>query len=282
MSSDNEPHAVPIPAAKKSLGQHFLRDRQAIARIVAAVPEHTSVLEIGPGPGALTKHLIGRARRLTLIEADDRFATCWAKRASPCLHVVHADVLDVLETVVEQQRPEWIVGNLPYNISGPLTARLAALHLAGGMVLMYQREVAERLLAAAGDKARGGLSVLVHHHYDVQRLLVLSPGAFVPSPKVYSVVLLFAPRTEALPCGYASLQKAVRQGFAHRRKTLANNFRGQLTAEDWYALDIDAGMRPQELDDLGWARLASRLAVCRTYEKSTARHDPSEPDRLLA
>jgi len=257
--------------ARKSLGQHFLRDRQAIARIVAAVPEHTSVLEIGPGPGALTKHLIGRARRLTLIEADDRFATCWAKRAGPHLRVVHADVLDVLDETVERDRPEWVVGNLPYNISGPLTARLAALCLTGGMVLMYQREVAERLLAGPGGRTRGGLSVLVRHHYRVQRLLSLPPGAFVPPPKVHSAVLLFTPRQEIPACDYRALQKAVRQGFGHRRKTLANNFRGLLTAEDWHALDIDAGMRPQELDDPGWERLACRLAVCRTYEKSTAR-----------
>ncbi len=259
MSEMKEAATAHNPWAKKSLGQHFLRDRRAIARIVRSIPAAAAVMEIGPGPGALTEQLLAKAGRLTLIEADERFAALWSGHTDPRLHVVHADVLDVLETVVGQQRPEWIVGNLPYNISGPLTARLAALHLVGGMVLMYQREVAERLLAAPGDKARGGLSVLVRHHYEVRRLLSLPPGAFVPSPKVRSAVLLFAPRPEALPCGYAALQRAVRQGFGHRRKTLANNFRGLLTAEDWHALDIDAGLRPQELDDLAWARLACHL-----------------------
>jgi len=259
MSRHEETAAAHGAWAKKSLGQHFLRNQRAIARITAAVPEGVSVLEIGPGPGALTEHLIDRAKRMTVVEADDRFAAFWAKRADPHLRVVHADVLDVINEVVKRDCPEWIVGNLPYNISGPLTARLAALRLTGGMVLMYQREVAERLLAGPGGRARGGLSILVRHHYRVRRLLSLPPGAFAPPPKVHSAVLLFTPREEMPACNYEALQKAVRQGFGRRRKTLANNFRGLLTPADWDALGIDASVRPEQLDEADWARLARRL-----------------------
>jgi len=247
--------------ARKSLGQHFLRDKRAITRIVESMPENAAVLEIGPGPGALTEHLLRRASRLTVIEADDRFAAHWSERAAhdPHLTAIHADVLQVIDGLIRREAPEWIAGNLPYNISGPLTARLAGISLSGGMVLMYQREVAERLLAGPGGRTRGGLSVLVRHHYHLKRLLLLSPGAFVPPPKVHSAVLLFTPHSKTAASSYEALQHTVRRGFAHRRKTLTNNFRGLLTPSDWNELDIDAAMRPEQLADADWARLASRL-----------------------
>lgn len=246
---------------RKSLGQHFLRDKRAIARIVEAIPVNTAILEIGPGYGALTDHLLKRAGRLTVIEADDRFAAQWSELAAqnPRLTAIHADVLKVIDDIIPQVVPEWIAGNLPYNISGPLTAKLAGISLSGGMVLMYQREVAERLLASPGSRTRGGLSVLVRYYYHVKRLLLLSPGAFVPPPKVHSAVLLFTPHTIEPRSSYAALQQTVRQGFAHRRKILANNFRGLLAQADWDELGIDAGMRPEQLDDTAWSRLARRL-----------------------
>ncbi len=261
MTGENDTFTAGGMRARKSLGQHFLRDKRAIARIVEAIPEHAAVLEIGPGPGALTGHLLRRATHLTVVEADDRFAAHWSERAAhdPHLSVVHADVLQVIDEIIPQVAPEWIAGNLPYNISGPLTARLAGISLSGGMVLMYQREVAERLLAAPGGRTRGGLSVLARHHYHLKRLLLLPPGAFSPPPKVHSAVLLFTPHARPSECSYAALQQAVRQGFGHRRKMLANNFRGLLAQEDWDEMGIDAAMRPEQLDDAAWTRLARRL-----------------------
>jgi len=130
------------------------------------------------------------------------------------------------------------------------------LQLSGGMVLMYQREVGNRIRADAGSKTYGGLSVLARHFYDVKRLLVLPPGAFNPPPKVHSAVLLLTPHGRTPTCGYADLQSTVRSGFAHRRKTIANNFRGVVDAAGWEKLDIDAGARPERLDYAAWARLA--------------------------
>jgi len=247
--------------AKKSLGQHFLRDVQAIRRMVELLPAGASVLEIGPGTGALTKDLIGRAGRLTLIEADDRFAAYWAEQAEKYsqLSVVHADVLKVLEDAVGRCAPEWIVGNLPYNISGPLTARLVALQVSGGMILMYQKEVAERLRAGPGSRVYGGLSVLVRHHYEISKLLSLPPGAFSPSPKVHSQVVVLTPHGRSSVCSFEALQRTVRQGFAHRRKTLNNNFRGVLSADDWQRLCIDAAKRPEQLGYDAWAAIAAYL-----------------------
>ena len=249
--------------AKKSLGQHFLVDRSAIARIAATIPEGASTLEIGPGRGAITESLLKRVGKLLLIEKDDDLAAMWQERAEsdPKLTLVHGDVLQCLLPTVAEYQPAWIAGNLPYNISGPLSAALFSLNLPGGLVLMYQREVADRINADAGSKTYGGLSVLARHFYDVKRLLVLPPGAFAPPPKVHSAVLLLTPHGHEPVCPFADLQRTVRQGFAHRRKTINNNFRGDMRAEDWASVGIDPGDRPERLDYPAWARLATFLAA---------------------
>ncbi len=269
--------------AKKSLGQHFLRDRQAIERILSLMPAACRVLEIGPGPGALTVPLMERCDRLVLIEKDDRFAEHWQLVASkhPGLHVVHADVMQCLTETMAQHRPEWILGNLPYNISGPLTALLASFRLEGGMVLMYQREVADRICAAPGSRLYGSLSVLARHYYEPKVCLRLPPGAFNPPPKVHSAVVLFKPLDRTPPCAYKALQHAVRLGFAHRRKTLRNNFRGILDEEQIASLGIDPGLRPEQLDQASWFRLAlalQRLSQPAAANPATAPNGPRRRD----
>lgn len=246
---------------KKALGQHFLKDVAAIRRIVAAIPEQVRLMEIGPGTGALTDSLLPQCNKLVLVEKDDQFASYWLQRANtePRLTLIHADILKALEEIVSEYSPEWVIGNLPYNISGPLTAKLVGLKPFRGMVLMYQREVAERLLASPGSKVYGGLSVLIRHHYRVSRLLVLAPGAFSPPPKVHSSVLLFQPHGENPTCVYEVLQKTVRHGFAHRRKTIANNFRGLISPEQWKQLEIDPIERPEGLSYPAWVRITQLL-----------------------
>lgn len=243
--------------AKKSLGQHFLCDQHAIRTIVRTVPEGESLIEIGPGRGAITKALLPRAQILTLIEMDDALATHWQQQSDTDtnLRVIHGDVMREIDAAVAQQRPTWIVGNLPYNISGPLTAKLASFALAGGMVLMYQREVADRIAAAPGSKVYGGLSVLVRHYYDVKKILTLPPRAFSPPPKVHSAVVQLTPHHRPPGCDYHDLQQSVRQGFAHRRKTIYNNFRGVLTQAQLQSIDIDPRQRPEQLDYAAWVRL---------------------------
>jgi len=247
--------------AKKSLGQHFLKDQQVIHRITHVIPQAVNVIEIGPGPGALTEILLQRVAKLAVIEMDNRFAEHWQQvsESNPALSVIHGDVMEKLETAVVGIQPDWIIGNLPYNISGPLTAKLAGLSLAGGMVLMYQREVAARIAADAGSKTYGGLSVLVRHYYNVKRLLTLPPGAFSPPPKVHSAVIVLTPHGKKPPCSYALLQQTVRQGFAHRRKTIRNNFKGQLSTEQWESIHINPGHRPEQLDYAAWTRIALAL-----------------------
>jgi len=247
--------------AKKALGQHFLKDRKAITTIATALPEGATAVEIGPGPGAITEPLLERVDRLTVIEKDNRFAEHWQQRAleRQGLTVVHGDVLDVLEKTVVQSKAEWVVGNLPYNISGPLTARLAALNLSGGMVLMYQKEVADRIVAGPGGRVYGSLSVLVRHYYEPKRLLVLPPGAFSPPPKVHSAVITLTPHHRRPVCDIRALEATLREGFRHRRKTIANNFKGKLKPADWFDLVIEPDLRPEKLPYDKWAAIARRL-----------------------
>jgi 16S rRNA (adenine1518-N6/adenine1519-N6)-dimethyltransferase len=247
--------------AKKSLGQHFLRDQQAIRRITRIIPEAANIIEIGPGSGALTEVLLAQASKLTVIEMDDRFAEHWQNisKSNPILSVIHGDVMEKLEAAVASIQPDWIAGNLPYNISGPLTAKLAGFSLPGGMVLMYQSEVAARIAADAGSRTYGGLSVLVRHYYDVKRLLTLPPGAFAPPPKVHSAVIVLTPHRNKPPCSYELLQQTVRRGFAHRRKTITNNFRGRLNAGQLESVNIDPRHRPEQLDYAAWTRIVLAL-----------------------
>ena len=247
--------------ANKALGQHFLVSQKAIRTIAEAVPEGASAIEIGPGPGAITTSVLARVNHLTIVEKDDRFAEYWQGKTEeyPNLSVSHGDVMEVLADVVAADNPQWIVGNLPYNISGPLTALLASFSLSGGMVLMYQKEVGQRITAESGTKIYGGLSVLVRHFYEPRKLIILPSGAFNPPPKVHSMVIQLLPHGKEPKCAYADLQKTVRQGFAHRRKTIYNQFRGQLTQEDYLSIGIDPKKRPEQLDYDDWVQIALLL-----------------------
>jgi len=244
--------------ANKALGQHFLTSEKAIRIISQAIPQGQSAIEIGPGPGAITSAILARVNKLTIIEKDDRFAQYWQEQTSqhPHLNVVHGDVLQVLDNTVNQYQPDWVVGNLPYNISGPLTAQLAGFSLRGGMVLMYQREVGQRIIAGPGSKVYGRLSVLVRHHYTTKRLLTLPPGAFNPPPKVHSMVIQLLPHGQTPACSFDDLQHTVRQGFAHRRKTIFNQFRGQLTPEDLQNIGINPQQRPEQLAYADWVKIS--------------------------
>ena len=247
--------------ANKALGQHFLVSEKAIRTIAEAIPVGETAIEIGPGPGAITTSVLARVKHLTIIEKDDRFANYWQEKTSelPNLSVAHGDVMEVLGDVVSQDNPQWIVGNLPYNISGPLTAALAGISLSGGMVLMYQREVGQRITAEPGTKIYGGLSVLARHFYEPKKLITLPPGAFNPPPKVHSMVIQLLPHGRKPPCAFEDLQKTVRQGFAHRRKTIFNQYRGQLTQEDFLSIDIDPKKRPEQLAYDDWVKITKLL-----------------------
>ncbi|HUV95983.1 MAG TPA: 16S rRNA (adenine(1518)-N(6)/adenine(1519)-N(6))-dimethyltransferase RsmA [Acidobacteriaceae bacterium] len=219
--------------AKPKLGQNFLTDAQAVERIAAAMGDLSArtVVEIGPGHGAITGALAVRAAHVTAIELDHDLAMLLRVRFSPeRVTVVEQDVLqfDFAAAAAATGQRLRVAGNLPYYITSPillhLAAHCAALDLA---VLMVQREVADRVAAAPGSRDYGLLSVTAQMYGRVEKLFTLPPAAFSPPPEVHSTVIRwrFAPRFAELGVEEAGFLRFVRQTFAQKRKTLANNLR---------------------------------------------------------
>lgn len=229
----------------KSLGQNFLVDGNIIDRIIqtADIRPGQPVLEIGPGRGALTQHLVARADRLVLIEFDHALAA-WHQdqlKDSPGVTVIDADVLKVdLEALLSETAEKWnVVANLPYNISTEVLFRLYGVHhRLSRMTLMLQKEVGDRLVAPPDCSAYGVTTVLLGLWFDISRAFVVHPGSFHPSPKVDSVILNFIPRQEprAVVGNEDIFRAVVKSAFAMRRKTLSNCLR---SAE--FAKQIDCG-----------------------------------------
>lgn len=223
--------AEPYPS--KRLGQHFLRDQRTIHRIIYALapkPEET-IVEIGPGTGALTSVLVERAGRVIAVEFDNKLAPFLNERLSgfPNFKLVMADALttDFCAEILPA-RSARLVANLPYNISTAILQRLISQRAClDEMVLMLQKEVVERVLAPAGTSDRGFISVLVEAYCETEKLFDVAPGAFRPPPKVWSSVmrLKFRPRINTEMTDEGLLWEVVSAGFALKRKTILNNLR---------------------------------------------------------
>ncbi len=254
--------------ARKRLGQHFLLDlnlTRRIARAAAPLGEGT-VIEVGPGPGGLTRALLLEgAARVVAIEVDRRAITALQdlQDAAPGrLDLLEADALEV-DLAGLGSPPRRIVANLPYNVSTALLVRW--LHQAGqiaDMVLMFQKEVADRLAAMPRSKDYGRLSVLAQHVCIVQRLFDVAPSAFVPPPKVTSSVVRLTPR----PVGdrlvdLAILERVTAAAFGQRRKMLRRSLAGLFA--DPAAVLTGLGLRPtaraEELGVADFVRLAELL-----------------------
>jgi 16S rRNA (adenine1518-N6/adenine1519-N6)-dimethyltransferase len=254
------------PRPRKRFGQHFLHDRHAIERIIAAVAARPgeAIVEIGPGRGALTEALYRSAGALDVIEIDRDLAALLRARyaAAPSFRLHERDALefDFAQLARERGSRLRIVGNLPYNISTPLLFHLLGAPAAiSDLTIMLQREVVDRIVAATGSGAYGRLSVMLSPWVDAQRLFDLGPGAFVPPPKVWSTVL----RMLVLPTPRFAVDerygRVVAAAFAQRRKTLRNSLRGYLSEAQIRAAAVDPGARAETLSPQAFAALAQLL-----------------------
>jgi 16S rRNA (adenine1518-N6/adenine1519-N6)-dimethyltransferase len=264
----------PHPPAKKRFGQNFLVDTGVVRRILDALDPRIgeALLEIGPGPGALTGGLVERAGRIAAVELDrDLAATLRERFTAEELLLIEGDVLetsfhDVLKRLDAPDDARLVVaGNLPYNISKPLAMRLIdAASALDRTVLMFQREVARRLVAAPGSRDYGPLTILAGLVFDITRLFDVAPGAFRPRPEVVSTVTHWQPcrPPETYERHAESLRSALRACFAHRRRTLQNNLKlhglgGDEVTRLLDASGIDGTLRPERIDPEGYLRLAA-------------------------
>ncbi len=259
-----------VPEARKSLGQHFLSDPAILARIVgvAGVQPGDAVLEIGPGPGGLTRALLAAGARVWAVEADPRMVAHLEAEALEGLEIWQGDALALDYPALAERvgGPLRLVANLPYNISGPLLARLLRQRSAfRSLTLMLQREVAERLAARPGTRARGRLSVLAQTFCTVTVPLKIAPGSFRPPPKVESRVVDLRPRPPSplRLTDEATLWEIVRLGFQQRRKMLRNALAGvgPALAAGFAAAGLDGRERAEALSTEQWILLANAVAA---------------------
>jgi 16S rRNA (adenine1518-N6/adenine1519-N6)-dimethyltransferase len=259
--------------AKKSLGQNFLLDLNLTARIArAAGPlDDVTIVEIGPGPGGLTRALLAEgARRVIAVERDERAIAALQEieaRYPGRLTIIAGDALDFDPRGHLDGGPARIVANLPYNIATPLLVGWLTVDRwplwYDQMVLMFQREVAERLVAVPGSKTYGRLSVLTGWRTQAKILFDVAPSAFVPAPKVTSSVIRLVPRAEPAPCDAGALQRVTEAAFGQRRKMLRQSLKS--LGADPLALLEAAGIEPTERAEQipveGFVRLARAFSA---------------------
>jgi 16S rRNA (adenine1518-N6/adenine1519-N6)-dimethyltransferase len=265
--------------ARKSLGQNFLLDLNLTGRIArAAGPlDGITVVEVGPGPGGLTRALLAHgAGRVIAIERDERCVAALAEVASNVpgrLEIVSADALEFDPSSHVAGARARIVANLPYNIATALLVRWLTVEpwppWYDMLVLMFQREVAQRIVAPPGSKTYGRLAVLAQWRTEPRLLFDIAPSAFVPPPKVTSSVVKLVPRAEPLACDRRTLERVTEAAFGQRRKMLRQSLRtlGIDPLPLLEACDIDPTARAESLAVAEFVALARALASTPAAEK---------------
>ena len=253
-------------AAKKSFGQHFLLDLNVTAKIarLAGPLEGERVIEVGPGPGGLTRALLAAGAQVIAVEKDPRFVpllTELAMAAVGRLTVIEADALEVDEAELVDGERAHVVSNLPYNVGTPLLIKwLTGLFRPVSMTLMFQKEVAQRIVAAPGADAYGRLSVITGAMARAQIVMDLPARAFTPPPKVASAVVRIEPRADAPgPELVAALEKVTAAAFGQRRKMLRSSLKTLGGEALCAAAGIDASVRAETVPVDGFLALARAL-----------------------
>ena len=248
--------------ARKRFGQHFLHDANVLQRIASAVDPRPGqhLVEIGPGPGALTAALLERVDTLDAIEIDRDLAAALRERWPQRVVLHEGDALEFDFGALAQARGGTlrVAGNLPYNISTPLLFHLLRHRTAiCDLTVMLQKEVIDRMVAAPGSADYGRLTVMLAPWFDIAKLFDVGPGAFNPPPRVWSAVahMRVLPHPRFPVAG--AFGPLVARAFSQRRKTLRNSLRGLLDAGAITAAGVDPAARPETLTPEQFARLAT-------------------------
>ena len=270
MARESPPRARDLPPVRKSLGQHFLEDRRILDRIADALDPASgdTVIEIGPGRGSLSDALVDRVARLVLVEYDRALAALLRQRYSGVdrVTVVESDVLES-DLGALAGGPFKLIGNVPYYITTPILFHALRPPRASRIVLLVQREVADRIVAAPGSKEYGALSVNVQSVADGRVAFRVAPGSFTPPPRVESAVVVIDPRPvpTVAPEHEASYRRLVQDAFGMRRKQMRRVVRSiaGLDAERADAVldaaSIDPTTRPETLSPADFERLRAAL-----------------------
>ena len=258
--------------AKKSLGQNFLLDLNLTARVARAGGslDGVTVVEVGPGPGGLTRALLAEgARRVIAIERDDRAINALqeiAARYPGRIDIVPDDALEFDARAHLGFERARVIANLPYNIATPLLIGWLSESWPpwyDSLVLMFQREVAERIIATSGSKAYGRLAVLAGWRTEAKIMFDVAPTAFVPPPKVTSSVVRLIPRAKPLACDANALQRVTEAAFGQRRKMLRQSLKsvGVDTLTLLAEACIEPTVRAEEIPVEGFVALANVFAA---------------------
>jgi len=263
------------------LGQHFLRDLRAVHTILSAaeLSAEDTVLEIGPGRGVLTDALAGRVRRVVAVELDAALAARLQARAASHTDILHADFLkvDLPSLFAPGARAVKVLGNLPYSITSPIFEKLLPWTGWQTGVFLVQQEVAERMKSPSGLRSFGILSLAVQLFAEVEALLTVKPGAFIPPPRVTSTVIRLRrkPAADLPPEWIPAFFDLAHGAFAHRRKTLANSLaffsrRPKKEVEKWLEAErIEPIRRAETLALADYVRMAHPWAIFRRETKLT-------------
>lgn len=257
--------------AKKAFGQHFLLDlniTRKIARLAELAPT-ARVIEVGPGPGGLTRALLEAGAHVTAIEKDQRFRPLLedlARAAAPgALTLVFADALVADEAALMTGEPGHVVSNLPYNVgTGLLIKWLTGPWRPASMTLMFQKEVAQRIVAPVNGAAYGRLAVIAQATCEAHSVMDVPARAFTPPPKVESAVVRLTPRIDRpSPARLDALQKLTAAAFGQRRKMLRASLKGMGGESLIEAAGLDPQARAETIDVAGFLRLADAWLAAR-------------------
>ncbi|MBK7872461.1 MAG: 16S rRNA (adenine(1518)-N(6)/adenine(1519)-N(6))-dimethyltransferase RsmA [Saprospiraceae bacterium] len=248
--------------AKKSYGQHFLNNETMAARIADSfVLAHERVLEVGPGKGMLTKYLLEKDWDLKVVEAD-RDMVAYLQKFYPQLveSIIEGDFLKLNLVEIFDNQPFGLIGNFPYNISSQIVFKMVeSRHLISEMVGMFQREMAERIIAPHGGKDYGVISVLTQAYYEGELLFKVSKGNFNPPPKVESAVIRLQRKdNQIIDCDEIKFRQIVKTTFGQRRKMLRNTLKTFVT-EPSILEEPFFQQRPEQLSVEDFINLTKRL-----------------------